>query len=438
MELELTVGAAKVDITPPVGTLLAGALRPRESQGVGSRLYASALVIEDEWGSRLALVALDLISVDRGNAGDAAVRLASQATGIPESHICLACSHTHTGPYTRERQGEFLNPEWLDGLPGKISQAVAEADRARVPATMSRCRAFEFRVQHNRRMRFKDGRDVNAWLLKNQVNTDLQCLGSAGPIDPEIGMLAFEDAEGELIAVVYTFALHSTSDFGTLLSADYPGVVADRLADAFGAQTVPLYLAGCCGNINPNTGGGGLVETGNRLADAMIPALESRSPVQEPVVVDARKRAVAVPLRDLNVDQEERLEKCGWDPGSNQFFREGQARLRAEGIAQVETVVQALRIGDTGLIALPGEVFVEWGLHVKRQGPFGWNYGIALSNDSLGYLITRDAWEAGGYEALTSAGTFIDVAGVELMVGRSMAMLRQLHGDGPASPARPD
>ncbi len=434
----LTVGAAKVDITPPVGTLLAGALKPRESQGVGNPLYASALVIEDEQESRLALVALDLISLDRSNGGDAAVRLASQATGIPESHVCLTCSHTHTGPYTRQRQRQFINEEWLDALPGKIAQAVAEADDARVPATMSRCRAFEFRVQHNRRMRFKDGRDVNGWLLRNQVNTDLQCLGSAGPIDPEVGMLAFEDANGDMIAVIYTFALHTASDFGTLLSADYPGVVAERLADAFGPQTVSLYLTGCCGNINPNFGGGGHVETGNRLADAMVPAVESRAPIRKTVLVGARKRDVIVPLRDLELDQEDRLERCGWDPGSNEVFREGQARLRAEGLTQVETVVQALHIGDTGFIALPGEVFVEWGLHVKRRGPFSWNYGIALSNDSLGYLITRDAWEAGGYEALTSVGTFIDVAGVELMVDRGMEMLRKLYRDGANSPTQPE
>ena len=77
-------------------------------------------------------------------------------------------------------------------------------------------------------------------------------------------------------------------------------------------------------------------------------------------------------------------------------------------------------------MALPGEVFGDWQVRVKENSPFPWTFPIELSTDSLGYLITRDAWEGGGYEALTSAATFVDVAGVELMVDRGLEMLRQL------------
>ncbi len=85
MNEELLVGVAEVDITPPVGTLLAGSLKPRASVGVGNPLYAKAIVLESG-GTRLAYIALDLISVERGFGGDEALALASQATGIPETH----------------------------------------------------------------------------------------------------------------------------------------------------------------------------------------------------------------------------------------------------------------------------------------------------------------------------------------------------------------
>ena len=423
MNAQLKVGVAEVDITPPVGALLAGSLKPRISQGIDNPLFAKAIVLESG-GTRLACVTLDLISLDRGYGGDEAVRLASEATGIPESHISYSCSHTHTGPYTRQRTQQHVNAEWLAALPAKFAEAVAQADAAEVPAKLSRCRAFENRVQHNRRIRFKDGRHVNTWLLRNHTNSELQALCSAGPVDPEVGMLAFDGPDGKLLAVLYHFTLHANSDFGPQLSADYPGVVSRHIRQAFGDQAMSLFLPGCCGDINRHSHDH---ETaGSLLAESMIPALEKRQPMDGPFPLAAKKRNIRVPLRDLELDQEERLEKCGWGAELDQYFRDGHAQLRAEGIDHVETIVQAFRIGDTGFMTLPGEVFVDWQVRVKEQSPFPWTFPIELSNDSLGYLITRDAWEGGGYEALTSAATFVDVAGVELMVDRGLEMLRQL------------
>ena len=103
---ELLVGAAEVEITPPVGTALAGSIRPRNSVGVQDPLTIKAIVLSSGGvnGSAraplsLAYVLLDLIALERKE-GDAAVSLAARRTGIPEQNIVWAASHTHTGPYT--------------------------------------------------------------------------------------------------------------------------------------------------------------------------------------------------------------------------------------------------------------------------------------------------------------------------------------------------
>jgi hypothetical protein len=424
---DLLVGVAEIDITPPVGTQLAGSLKPRTSVGIDNPLYVKAVVLESS-GVRLAYIALDLISVDRGFGGDKAVALASRATGIPASHICYSCSHTHTGPYTRKRQAHLMNLDWFADFPEKVAEAVRLADDAKVPARMSRCRAFEMRTHQNRRIRFKDGRHINAWLLGNHVNGDLQAVCTAGPVDPEVGMLAFDSLDGNLLAVIYHFTLHANSDFGPEFSADYPGIVSQRMREEFGDNVVCLFMPGCCGDVNP-TFSRDHVTTGNLIAEQMIPALKKREPISGPIPLGARKRTVDVPLRDLELDQEERLEKCGWGAESNEYFRRAHRDLREEGVTQVETLVQAFHIGDTGFVTLPGEVFIDWQARIKKTSPFPWTFPVELSNDSLGYLITRDAWEGGGYEALISRGTFIDVAGVELMVDRVSEMLRQLYRD---------
>lgn len=418
------VGTAAVDITPPVGTLLAGSLNPRPSVGVDNPLFAKAIVLESG-GQRLAYVALDLINLGRDTGGDEAVRCASAATGIPEDHITYACSHTHTGPYTHKRRPQYIDATWFAGVPARIAEAVQRADAAKVPARLSRCRAFEWRTHANRRIRFKDGRHVNQWLLSNPINAPVQSLCTAGPVDAEIGMLAFDSMDGKLLAVMYHFTLHANSDFGPKFSADYPGIVSQRLAEAFGPQTVALFMPGCCGDVNP-TYPRDHVTTGNFIAEPMVAALRARKPADGPVTLGAGKRSLCVPLRNLELDQEERLAKCGWPKELNDFFREGQAKLRAEGIHQVETWIGAFRIGDIGLVTLPGEVFVDWQVYIKERSPFPWTYPVELSNDSLGYLITRDAWEGGGYEALTCDSIFVDVNGVQLMVDRSLDLLGQL------------
>ena len=132
MNEQLRVGTAEVDITPPVGTLLAGSLKPRTSVGVETPLLAKAIVLESA-GQRLAYVALDIVSLARDMGGDEAVRRASAATGIPEDHIVYACSHTHTGPYTHKRRQQFINAAW-PALPGASPRPYSAPMRLR-----SRC-----------------------------------------------------------------------------------------------------------------------------------------------------------------------------------------------------------------------------------------------------------------------------------------------------------
>lgn len=426
MQNELSAGIAQIDITPEVGTKLAGSLWPRISKGVHDPLYAKALVVESA-GKQLAMVALDLVSLERGE-GDQAVALASDATGIPPDHIVWAATHTHTGPYTRKRQSEHLNMAWFEKLPGLMAQAVAEAQAKLRPARLSRLRTFHFTMCHNRRLAFKDGRHVNTWLLGNDCG--VQSVGSAGPIDPEIGMLALDDSDGKLMALLFTFALHTNANFGPCFSADYPATVAKRVRERFGDQAATIYLPGCCGNINQCVPAGTErrdIVVGDLLADAMIPAIEKRKPLPGPFALNAAKREIIAPYRDLWMDMEERLAKTMYPPKSCDYFREAQKALQAEGKTQTDTILQAWHIGDTGFLSLPGEVFVEWGIKIKQDSPFPWTFPVELGADSLGYLVTPDAYEAGGYESLLSQGTMIDVAGVELMVDRGLSDLRRLH-----------
>ena len=425
MKAELLVGAAEVDITPPVGTALCGALQPRTSVGVQDPLTIKAIVLESG-GVKIAYVLLDLIALERAD-GDAAVALASRRTGIPRSHIVWAASHTHTGPYTADLLGSHINRKWLARLPDFFAQAVKQADECRRPARMSLERGYSSRLIENRRFKFKDGREINEWLLHHGED-DIQCLGSAAPIDPEVGIVCFDDTQGVPIAILWHYTLHTNANFGVRFSADYPGVVAGRLRERFGGGVVPIFMPGAFADINPCYTS--YRQVGDVLADVILARLEKRKPYKGRIPLGAVKEEVVVPRRDYTVDQERRILDSQWRPVDQEVFRKELKRMRKEGIKEDRTIIQAWRIGKIGFASLPGELFVGWGLKIKAESPFPWTFPVELGGDCLGYLVTEQAWKSGGYESLICNSARPSVEGVSKMTDVALKLLSQLHRTG--------
>jgi hypothetical protein len=64
----------------------------------------------------------------------------------------------------------------------------------------------------------------------------------------------------------------------------------------------------------------------------------------------------------------------------------------------VSVILQAFRIGDLGIAAVPFEAFTETGLEIKARSPFQDTFTIELANGGYGYLPTPEQHELGGYE----------------------------------------
>ena len=421
----LRVGAAEVNITPSVGTQMAGSLTPRPAAGVQDPLMIKAIVIESG-GGKVAYVILDLIALMRPE-GDAAVLLAAERTGIPADHILWAASHTHTGPYTSESVGAetALDRAYLASIPARFAEAVESANDSLQPARVSRCRGHQLFLSHNRRVLYKDGRALNTWNI-GHASPDVQCVGMAGPVDPEVGILAFDDPAGNPLAVMFQYTLHANANHGAYISGDYPAVVAARLRERFGPQVVTLYVPGACGDLN--SAGLSYRQVGDALAGEIIARMQDRRAMPGPVAIGADKREILVPYRDIHADQEQRLRDSGWPADCWDLFRQEQAIMRREGMTETKAMLQAWHIGDTAFASVPGELFLEWGLKIKRESSFPWTYPVELGGDCLGYLITQAALDTGGYESLLCRWSKVAPAGVGMMAGELLKMLQQLHG----------
>jgi hypothetical protein len=92
----------------------------------------------------------------------------------------------------------------------------------------------------------------------------------------------------------------------------------------------------------------------------------------------------------------------------------------------VDIEVQAIRVGDTTIVGLPGEPFVDFGLRIREQLP-GPTFVAGYTNNLIGYIPTPKAFENGGYE--TTAGwvsrftpsTGDELANAAIELGRSLS-----------------
>ena len=432
--MSLLIGLSERDITPGVGDAMAGSLTPRPARGTDDPLFVRALAVECG-KTRFIHAVLDLCVLSSGW-GDTACRRIAEQTGVPESNILWTCTHTHSGPdcgalddRADEAWAGTANPVWLQALEDRFVECATAAWAARESAVVRRMRAYCNEVGHNRLLRHKSGRQRNTWLLNHPDDADMQCVGSAAPIDPEIGILAIENAAGLLRGVVWTYALHTNAHFGPMYSADYPASAQAALRKEFGADLFCMFLPGCCGDINPTRGGAaGAHDIGAILAGHMLSQLKNRSarPAEAPVA-GFRKTAIDVPMHDFSASIEDRLADSRWSESCKPFFRETNAHIRASGATTRRVELAAWHLGGVSFATYPAEVFVEWGLELKRRGPVPWTVPVELTNGWCGYLPTKAAWESGGYEAIPSATSQIQPAGTQAMNRELLKNLKSLY-----------
>jgi hypothetical protein len=92
---------------------------------------------------------------------------------------------------------------------------------------------------------------------------------------------------------------------------------------------------------------------------------------------------------------------------------------------KLSVVIQAFRIGDLGIAAIPFEVFTEIGLEIKARSPFAGTFTIELANGSNGYLPTPAQHELGGYETWLGTNRVEREASVKI-VARTLEMLERV------------
>jgi len=431
----LLVGIAETDLTPALPYGLAGYYHERKSTEARDRLHAKALVFR-QGAEQAALVMCDLCSVTDELTAEVRKR-AGAASGIPADHIIVAATHTHTGPAYAADLRDWIARGGVDrdGYPPQLLDAVAEAViRAAAAAAPLRLRAGsaaqETPIAFCRRFLMKDG-SVKTWA--NYRNPDT--VREANPIDPQVAVLLLSDDARPRAALV-NFALHLDTLGGTRWSADFPHDMGLVLRSRLGPGVLPIFANGCCGNINHSDPRAEKRNPTEMIGTSLGKTVEGALPGLRDVTprLAVRRTVVRAPLQEASepdlawartfVEQEKTAKKLVMldQVKAHKILKVDRLRRRSPDLA---LEVHAIRLGpDTAVVSLPGEVFVELGLAIKKASPFRTTFVVELANtDDTSYIPKRDAYALGGYEVINST---LAPGGGELLVDAAIRLLKEL------------
>jgi hypothetical protein len=217
-----------------------------------------------------------------------------------------------------------------------------------------------------------------------------------------VPILKITGADGKLRGVLFGYACHNTTLTAEIyqLSGDYAGFAAAELEKRHpGATALFLMLCGADQNPNPR----GTVELGRKHGDELAAEVDRVLGTQlKPIAGPVRTAFEFTPLRlaprsraDLAAELKAPVAAQG---------RRAQMMLKAldagKTIDRIEYPVQAVRFGRSlTLVALGGEVVLDYSIRLKREFPGEPLVVAGYSNDVMCYIPSARVLHEGGYEA---------------------------------------
>ena len=415
----------RVEITPPKGLELAGYPHyPRYNEGAHDPLYAACMYLEND-GEIAVMVTLDLLFFSKKHVKSVRENV-NALCGIPKDSIMISCSHTHSAPWAAGRldiesleAGAQQPKEYVAELIDKIANLIVDAKNNAYPAKFTSGTAIcgeEEEIGGNRRKK-------------------------GGPHDPLVSVMAIKNESDNITGIMVNYTLHPTfiHEWSNVCTADYPCYLKIQLEELI-PNAVVGFAQGTSGNQSSRYYRKGesydeAERVGRTLGKAAFSVLK-KAEWTENLPIKTANDTIEYEIRDFGTEEElikqvehdkavyeELYAKYGKSENRDEYYlwqnanlkclgsedQLGYIRLRKKGI-KIELLeeenpceIQILRLGETLVIGIQGEIFVEYGLYLKAMAGFGTVIVNELSNGvAPGYLYTPESLVTGGYETDTS------------------------------------
>ena len=436
---KLQAGYAVLDITPALGTGLAGYFIPRKADGIRDTLQVVALALRVE-DTTAVILSTDLCLIDTAEC-NLLRQAVCKATGLPMSAVMIHATHTHTSPYVlsadlpvnknmhgMEANHDFTPEfEYFRLLSSRLADAAKLAIDDLKPAKMGWAVGNAPNIAFVRRFRMKDGK-----VRTNPGVGNPDILAPIGDVDERVNVLRFDRESDSLVLV--NFGDHPDVVGGCKLSGDWPHLLRIRLEKALD-NVKCIFVNGAQGdvnhvNVNAKDGDWNDLENdfddvargygharhmGNVVAGAVMQVFDKVNYVDVDYLA-ATEQVAQIPSnmpKPEELPEARRIHELHMAGRDDEIPFEGMelttvvaeaARmLRYEhGPAQFDMSFTALAIGNIALFGIPGEPFTGIGRGIKEAEGWTLVLPMCLTNGSDGYFPMKEAYDEGGYESRSS------------------------------------
>ncbi len=370
-QARLLAGTGKSDITPPVGTPLAGygARLGKPSTGVHDPTEARALII-DSGTEKIAFLSVDHLGFDHAMV-ERTRELVNKATGIAPDHVFVMSSHTHSGG------GAYL--ELFPILAGRYDAGVRDVYSEHAARAV---------IAANQRMR--PARIAFGAGEARGISRFRSSWPPAGPIDPEVGVIRVDAADtGKPMAVLMNFAAHPTvvGDKNFEFSADYVYYARRALEQMIGGDVMALFANGAQGTVAPR-------------------AFQGKDEFQRAENVGTILAAEVFKVTLMVTPQDAVDIRLVRHTFQAQTVSPPRAPVKITLPPAYDTEVCGISFDNrVAFVTIPGELSSILNFQVKERGKllgFEKTFLLGLTNDALGYIITEDEYRHGTYESSIS------------------------------------
>ncbi len=444
----MKAGFARIDMTPPLGTNLAGYYNERPASGIITPLYINAVAFDDG-ETRAALITLDLEGMTRRNNTFLRERIAEK-NGLDPEAIFIHCSHTHLGPVN----GIYDDPEkcsYYDHmLIAKTCDAVTLAFKDL--AASGEAKAFIGRsategLSFVRIYLMTDGK-----LCSNPPkNRFHEIVKNIGEPDEEVQLLRIT-REGAADIAIVNYQTHPDVIGGSKICYDWPGYVREYIEKglcdvAEGKGLHAVCVNGAQGETNQRDlkkhdriNG---IDYSKHMARVIVGKAMSVYSYADEIDFSKIKhkhsavRAIVDKGTPEQVEMAKIVSKINAEGGYKVIMKalaDGEVPfgpelafkyLILEHEPEVKDLfVSALAVGDMTFVGFPGEPFTEMGRRTKEESPFAMTMPCCYGNGGEGYFPMNEIFDLGGYEAETcryKRGTS------EMLMEEAIKMVKELH-----------
>ena len=406
----------------------------RYSDMIRDHIFVTCVAVRDEAGETVLIFQMDVCYFVPAFT-KSTKNIVKTATGVPEDHVFLVATHTHSAPAVSGTGTEH----WAE----KAIQKTAAAAREAI-ADLDACTGMYVGSGETDHLNF-----IRRYYRENGFVTDNMDVGSGKitshetEIDQEMRLVQFvRENQPDVVLVNWQCHPHRTGgSTKTDVSSDIIGVMQKDAEKDLGVKT--LFLQGGAGNINPTSRISSELryseyhQIGRALSDTMIEGLKN--------VTEVKTGAVRAETFDLegNIDHsgEDRLEDA------NRVYalftandRSGGAALAAqlgfkgmyEAVALVNNSkrgatsnihITCCAFGDVAITTAPLEMFCQTLKDVRERSPYAFTLTCGYTDGYLGYMPAKDCFANGGYEVWQCR---FEPGTAEIIAAKQLEMLTEL------------